>query len=90
MKKHPVAIMVLVSVMIVSVGASVAYYNTKSFGFDEDTVIFKQEEDGITVFDYKIYYEDLKTYYTKSKKYIPDKTYSTGPYIVDEIGKLII
>ncbi len=90
MKKHPVAIMVFVSLLIVSVGASVAYYNTKSFGFDEDAVIFKQENDGFTVFDYKIYYDDIKSYYNETKKYVPGKSYSTGPYIVDQIREHII
>ena len=60
MKKHPVASIILVFVLIVSIGSSIAYYNTKSFGFDEDAVIFQQEEDGFTFFDYKIYYNDVE------------------------------
>ena len=82
--------MFFVSLLILSVGASVAYYNTKSFGFDEDAVIFKQENDGFTVFDYKIYYDDIKSYYNETKKYVPGKSYSTGPYIVDQIREHII
>lgn len=90
MKKHPVAFMIIVSVLIVSVGASVAYYNTKSFGFDEDAVIFRQEEDGITLFDYKIYYDDVKHIYVETKEYIPDRSYTLGPHIVDNLYRYII
>lgn len=90
MKKHPVAFMIMVSVLIVSVGASVAYYNTKSLGFDEDAVIFKQEEDGITLFDYKIYYDDVEHIYNETKEYIPDRSYTLGPHIVDRFYEYII
>lgn len=90
MKKHPVFFMILLSLIIVTAGASVAYYNTKSFGFDEDAVIFQQNEDGIVIFDYPIYYDDVKEFYNESKRYIPDKTFLTGPYIVEDLGRLII
>lgn len=90
MKKHPVAVMIFLSLLIVTAGSSVAYYNTKSFGFDEDAVIFLREQDGITVFDYKIYYDDLEHIYNETKKYIPEKVYTTDPYIVDEIRDIII
>ena len=52
MKKHPIASMLIIAILIVATGTSVAYYNTKSFGFDEDAVIFQEEEDGFTLFDY--------------------------------------
>lgn len=90
MKKHPVASIIIVCILIVSVGASIAYYNTKSFGFDEDAVIFKQEEDGITVFDYKIYYDDVEYIYNETKAYTPDYTYTLGPHIVDDLSFLQI
>lgn len=83
MKKHPVFFILLATVLAVTAGASLAYYNTKSFGFDEDAVIFLQEEDGITVFDFKIYYDDVNHIYNEAKKYIPDKACTIGPHIVE-------
>ena len=82
MRKHPVASVLLIAILIVAVGASVAYYNTKSFGFDEDAVIFQQEEDGFTLFDFKVYYNDTEEFYNESKRYMPEKAYSTDPHVV--------
>lgn len=81
MKKHPVAAIVILAILIVAAGASVAYYNTKSFGFDEDAVIFLQEDDGFTLFDYKVYYSDVEEFYENSKGYMPDEMYSTDPHL---------
>ena len=90
MKKHPVACIILLSLLIVFVGSSVAYYNTKTFGFDEDAVIFKQEEDGFTFFDYKVYYKDVEYIYNEAKKYTPDDTYTLGPHLVEYPNNLLI
>lgn len=83
MKKHPIFITLLITVIIVGAGVSVAYYNTKSFGFDEDAVLFSRNDEGITVLDYRIYYDDLERFYNESRKYMPEKAYSTNPYIVE-------
>ena len=90
MKKHPVASIIILSLLIVFAGSSVAYYNTKSFGFDEDAVIFKQEKDGFTFFDYKIYYDDVEYIYNETKEYMPNNTYTLGPHIVDNLSSLLI
>ena len=90
MKKHPIVSIIIVFVLIVSIGSSIAYYNTKSFGFDEDAVIFQQEEDGFTFFDYKIYYSDVEYIYNETKANTPDKTYNLGPHIVDNIYGFLI
>jgi len=82
--------MLIIAILIVATGTSVAYYNTKSFGFDEDAVIFQEEEDGFTLFDYKIYYNDVERIYNSSKEYMPDKAYSTHPYLVVDINEFII
>lgn len=89
MKKHPVAAVLFLSLLIVGAGATVAYYNTKTFGFDEDAVVFKREDDGITVFDYKVYYKDVEDFYEETKQYIPDKAYSTDPHIAVGLSDFI-
>lgn len=88
MKKHPVAAILIIAILIVAAGASVAYYNTKSFGFDEDAVIFLQEDDGFTLFDYKVYYSDVEEFYETSKEYIPDEMYSTDPYLSETLHNI--
>ena len=90
MKKHPISSIIIVSILIVFVGSSIAYYNTKSLGFDEDAVLFKQEDDGFTLFDYKIYYDDVDHIYNEAKGYVPDRVYTLGPHIVDNLSELLI
>ena len=82
MKKRRTAAVLVAAMLIVAVGTSVAYYNTKSFGFDEDAVIFLQEEDGFTLFDYKVYYNDVEEFYKTTREYMPDEAYSTDPHLV--------
>ena len=89
MKKHLVAVIMIIALLIVVSGASVAYYNTKSFGFDEDAVIFLQEEDGFTLFDYKIYYSDVEEFYETSKQYMPNEMYSTDPHLATHMPDYI-
>ena len=81
MKKRRLAAVFVAAMLIVAVGTSVAYYNTKSFGFDEDAVIFLQEEDGFTLFDYKVYYSDVEEFYKTTREYMPDEAYSTDPHL---------
>ena len=90
MKKHPVACIIMLSLFIVTIGSSVAYYNTKSLGFDEDAVIYKQEEDGFTLFDFKIRYTDIENIYNETKNYVPNNTYTLGPHLVDDLSNLLI
>lgn len=81
MRKNHTVLIVLIAILTVAVGASIAYYNTKSFGFDEDAVILLQEEDGFTLFDYKVYYSDIEAFYNTTKEYMPDEAYSTDPHL---------
>lgn len=89
MKKHPVVSIVVIAILIVAAGASIAYYNTKSFGFDEDAVIFLQEEDGFTLFDYKVYYKDVEEFYEETKEYMPGEAYSTDPHLASRLKDYI-
>ena len=82
MKKHPVFFTLLLAAVILTAGVFTAYYNTKSFAFDENTVIFSRDSEGITVMDYKIYYDDLETVYSSVKRYVPSHACSTAPYVV--------
>lgn len=82
MKKHPLLLTFIIAAVILTVGISAAYYNTKSFASDGETVLFSRDSESVTVFDYKIYYSDIENVYNKAQRYIPDKAYSTAPYIV--------
>lgn len=88
MKKHPVFVTLFVAVVILGFGVSAAYYNTKSFAFDEETVLFSRDNEGITVLDYKIYYKDIETVYEDTKGYMPKKAISTAPHLVPDLDTL--
>ena len=82
MKKHPVFFTLLLAAVILTAGVFSAYYNTKSFAFDENTVLFSRDNQGITVLDYKIYYDDMETAYSQVERAMPPHACSTAPYIV--------
>lgn len=82
LKKHPVFFTLLLAAVILTAGVFAAYYNTKSFAFDENTVIFSRDSEGITVMDYKIYYKDIEKVYSRIKLYVPPNACSTAPYVV--------
>lgn len=82
MKKHPVFSTFLLGAVIVFSGVSVAYYNTRSLAVDENTVLFSRDNEGISVLDFKIYYNDVEKLYKETQPYLPQKAYSTAPYIV--------
>lgn len=86
MKRHPVFFSFLIGAIILTSGVSVAYYNTKTFAFDEDATLFSRDEQGFTVMDYRFDYEiikkDAKNFYDKTNWYFPQQAFSTAPYIV--------
>ena len=71
MKKKVFAIFCCAAIVL-GTGLSVAYYNTKSFGFDENTKIASADDDKITIFDFNIYYNDIDNALKKVQKYMPD------------------
>ena len=77
LKKFKIFLVVLASFAILFAGSSLAYYNTKIFGFDEDYVIFQQNEDGIVFLDWEIKYKDIDNVLTEAGKYLPSESYTT-------------
>lgn len=59
----------LCSTITLVVGTSVAYYNTKSFGFDENAKLFTKDKEKITFLDFEFYYEDMNNLYENVKEY---------------------
>ena len=86
MKKHPVFCSFLIGAIILGIGVSVAYYNTKTFAFDEDAVLVSRDEQGFTVMDYRFDYEimkkDANNFFDSANPYLPHQAFSTAPYIV--------
>jgi hypothetical protein len=58
-------------VVALGIGVSVAYYNTKSLGFDENTKLFDYDDEKVTFMDFDIYYEDVSNVIYNVSKYIP-------------------
>ncbi len=70
--KKKIAAIISCAAIVLCGGLSVAYYNTKSFGFDENTKIASTDDDKITIFDFNIYYNDIDNALKKVQKYMPD------------------
>lgn len=73
MKKKIFAIILCASVFLVS-GISVAYYNTKTFGFDENAKVFSKDKEKISFLDFDIYYKDVEDFIENAKQYMPDES----------------
>lgn len=83
--KGKIFLIALCSVVLLTVGTTVAYYNTKSFGFDEDVKIFNRDDEKISIMDYNIYYDDIDSVYNKLKVIVPDKIQTLTQYNVADI-----
>lgn len=62
--------------IIFVIGIGVAYYNTRAYGFDENTKIITKDDEKISIFDYEIYYEDIDNAVEKAKEIIPKEHYA--------------
>jgi len=88
LKKFKIFLVVLTACVIVFMGSSVAYYNTKSFGFDEDAVFYKRNKDGIVFLDREIKYEDIDMVLDTAGRYLPKEICTTQPYIAEQTVRL--
>lgn len=73
--KHPIFIITLLCGVLLTTGVSIAYYNTKTFGFDEDAALVTFSDDGVKVLDYYVDYEKAKQVVHKASEYIPNETF---------------
>lgn len=88
MKKFKIFLVSLTAFAILFAGSSVAYYNTKSFGFDEDAIFFQRNEDGFIFLDEEIKYKDIENVIEKAEPYVPDKACVTKPNIETQVKML--
>lgn len=73
MKKMLVMGIMMVFAAILFFGSSIAYYNTKSFGFDEDAIFYKRTENSIIFLDKEIKYEEINYVFDEAQKYVPEE-----------------
>ncbi len=69
--KLKICVIMLIAGSFLVFGTSVAYYNTKSLGFDENTKIISKDDEKISVMDFEFYYRDINDFFSKAKKYMP-------------------
>lgn len=69
--KKKISLLMCCCVVALGIGVSVAYYNTKSLGFDENTKLFDYDDEKVTFMDFDIYYEDVSNVIYNVSKYIP-------------------
>ncbi len=75
MKKKIAAIMCC-AVIALGAGMSVAYYNTKSFGFDENAKVVDYDDKKFSFMDFEIYYKDVSDFIDKVSTIIPQKSHT--------------
>ncbi len=73
--KHPVFLLSLICSILLTIGVSIAYYNTKTFGFDEDAALLTFSDEGVKVMDYYVDYEKARKIVDKASEYIPKETF---------------
>lgn len=69
--KTKIAAIMLSAMVVLLAGTSIAYYNTKTFAFDEDAKVFSRDEEKISFMDYNFYYKSLDNFIKKVKIVIP-------------------
>ncbi|MGN0522094.1 MAG: hypothetical protein ACI4IQ_05590 [Eubacterium sp.] len=69
--KFKIFAIMMCAVIALGVGTAVAYYNTKSFGFDENTKIISKDDEKFSFMDFEFYYNDVNDFFNKAKQYIP-------------------
>lgn len=73
--KHSVFWIFTCCAVMLATGMSVAYYNTKSFGFDEDAKIISYDEKTVTVFDFTVQRSDAQQLAKSIYDAVPHKTF---------------
>lgn len=73
--KHPVFLLSLICSILLTIGVSIAYYNTKTFGFDEDAALLTFSDEGVKVMDYYVDYEKARKIVDKASEYTPKETF---------------
>ncbi len=71
--KIKVVMIFMLSAVILTVGISVAYYNTCSLAFDGEPVIASVNDEKITFLDFSISRKELEKVKDEIDKAIPDK-----------------
>lgn len=71
--KRKLAAIFICSLIVLTVGVFVAYYNTETFGFDENAKIISKDDDKITFLDFEIYYKDVDDIVSTARGYLPEK-----------------
>lgn len=79
--KGKITAIMLSSAIVLAGGISIAYYNTKSLGFDDNVKIFSSDNEKISFLDFEFYYEDIDDFLKNAKEYLPQNRPVTGPKI---------
>ncbi len=75
MKKKITAIMCC-AVIALGAGLSIAYYNTKSFGFDENAKVVEYDDKKVSFMDFDIYYKDVSDFIDRVSTIIPQNSHT--------------
>ena len=74
--KTKISLILSLNAIILITGLSIAYCNTKTFGFDADARLASVNREGITVMDYELDYATVEEIIEKTEKIIPENSIS--------------
>lgn len=83
--KGKITAIMLCSIIALTAGTCVAYYNTKSFGFEDSVEIISKDNEKISFLDFDFYYKDIDDFFKNAKEYLPERPQSIGPKILDNV-----
>ncbi len=73
--KRKIAAILCCAAAVLLAGTSIAYYNTKSFGFDENARVISYDKEKVTFMDFNIYYKDIYNFIDKLSAVIPKESH---------------
>lgn len=74
--KTKVVLILMLNFVVLTVGISTAYYNTKSFGFDENTRLITADDEKIVFMDFEIKYNSIKYLFDEMERVASNKPYA--------------
>ncbi|MCM1286348.1 MAG: hypothetical protein NC213_08965 [Acetobacter sp.] len=76
--KRKIVLIILTATIIFFAGTSIAYYNTKTFGFDENAKVISRDDEKIVIMDYEInlknFDKSIDKFIKKAKIVLPTET----------------
>lgn len=73
MKKKTILTLICALAMVVlAAGVTVAFYNTRAVGYEENVKIVSKDSEKIKILDFEIYYKDVDSFLDTARRFVPE------------------